>query len=183
MKQVSVYLEQLRRLRFKLQVQNKLQIIHGNIDQVCMKFNMCDGSTYDFRGNKEIKLKTTQGNKLTYTAMFTVLNDRTPLPPLLIFKSKTPVPKTIREKYAKKALILTNSNDWCDMKIIKVWMEKIWLNLRVKKTWKPLLVLDKFAVHQNENIKDILKKGGSEVVYIPAGCTVVFSRFRIVLTE
>ena len=41
----------------------KTELVFGNMNQTCSRFNMYDGKTYDFVGQKEIKIKTTNGAK------------------------------------------------------------------------------------------------------------------------
>ena len=168
--QVVEYLEKMRRVRFDFE-KRRGKFIFGNMDQASLRFNMCDGSTYDFSGKKEIKLKTTMGSKLTFTAMLAVLSDGRRLPPILIFKTKSPIPKTLHKKYSQRALLYSNSKGWCNQEIMNNWLNKVWLNINVKQNERPFLVCDKFSVHQTEVTKKLLKDGGSEVAYIPAGCT------------
>ena len=61
-------------------------MIAGNMDVISLKFDMSRGETYDFIGKKEIKLKTTNGMKMTYTMILAVLEDGIKLPQFLYLK-------------------------------------------------------------------------------------------------
>ena len=96
--------------------------------------------------------------------MIQVLADGARLPPLFVFKSTSTLPEYLLKKYRGKVL--------CNEHIIKEWLQKVWLNLmNLKSDQKQFLVLDKFAVHKQDTIKNVLRGETSEVAYIPAGCT------------
>ena len=91
-----------------------MKLVIGNMDEVSLRFNMDNGNTYDFKGSKEIKLKTTQGIKTTtFTALLTILSDGTKLSPLFIFKANHSIPEKAKERFKNQALLYTNTNNWC----------------------------------------------------------------------
>jgi len=165
------YLEELRRSKYDYEMKEKLEVLYGNMDEVSLRFNMSDKTTYDFTGSKEISLKTCQGLTLTFTALLTVLSDGTKLPPLLVFKSKNAIPKKVQQKFAEKILLFSNASGWCNSSIMVDWINKLWLNLNIKSKQKLFLILDQFSAHKKPEIQSLLKEGGSEVRYIPPGLT------------
>jgi len=169
--ELKTYLEEVRRFRFDAEMREKKEVIVGNMDEVCMKFNMSDGSTYDFVGQKQVSLTSCGGSKATFTVMLAILSDGTKLPPLVVFKSKYPVPKTLQTKYSKQVIIHTNPKGWCNEQIMHEWLNKLWNNLDFTRAQQPLLIMDKFSVHSKPEVLEALKKSGSEVKFIPPGCT------------
>jgi len=169
--QVKNYLEEIRRLRYDQEQKKGIQLIIGNMDQTSLRFDMSRGWTYDFKGSKEVRIRTTSGNKLTFTALLAMLNDGTKLPPVFVFKSRTTISNALKNKYKDKALIYSNSTGWCVQNVLKDWLENIWLNLDLKENQKSLLILDNFSVHKMPFVHTMIKEGGGFHEYIPPGCT------------
>lgn len=171
MKEVSHYLEEIRRVRYDFEKKKNIQLLVGNVDETCLKFDMTRGTTYDFQGAKEIRIRKTLGNKLTFTAILAVMMDGTKLPPLLIFKSKHPIASSLKQKYKDYVMLYANPSGWCVENIFKDWITNIWLNLDLKPGQKSLLAMDNFSVHKKDTIQDLLKSGNSLCRFIPPGCT------------
>ena len=116
------------------------------------RFDMSRGETYDFIGKKEIKLKTTNGMKMTYTMILAVLEDGIKLPPVFIFKSRNPIALTTKKRYNNIALFFSNSTGCNNEEIMQEWCDKIWLNIKLHKRQELVLIMDKFAVHTKQTI-------------------------------
>lgn len=126
---------------------------------------------YDFKGTKEIKVRKTNGNKLTFTAILTITMDGSKLPPVFIFKTRNPIPQPLRNQFKNKVLLYTNANGWCVEGIFQDWINKIWLNMNLQQDQKSLLILDQFSVHKQGSIKKLLDEGQSLYIYLPPGST------------
>jgi len=116
-------------------------------------------------------MRITNGHKLIFTAILAILSDGSKLPPLFIFKSKTPVSNNIKTKFQDKALICSNSSGWCARDNFQDWPNLIWLNLNLKHNQKSLLVMDNFSVHKLPFVDTMFKAESSYHAYIPPGCT------------
>jgi len=58
--------------------------------EVPLKFDVLSNKTVDVKGAKTIMIKTSGNEKMYYTVVLACCTDGTKLPPLLIFKRKTP---------------------------------------------------------------------------------------------
>lgn len=126
---------------------------------------------YDFKGNREIRVRRTNGNKLTFTAILAITMDGTKLPPIFTFKTRSPVPQSVAKKYKNRALLYTNASECCIESIFKDWTSRIWLNLNLQENQQSFLVMDKFSVHELSSVQNLLKEGNSLYTYLPPGTT------------
>jgi len=170
-KEVREYLETIRGIRYHHEIRNNIKVIIGNVDETNIKFDMSRRYVYDFKGTKEIKVRRTNRNKLTFTAILAVTMDGTKLPPIFIFKTRNAIPQSLRNQFKNQVLLFTNGSGWCVEGIFQQWVNKIWLNLNFQQNQKALLVLDQFSVHKLSTIKKLLDDGQSLYAYLPPGST------------
>jgi hypothetical protein len=62
----------------------------GNMDEVPVSFDMPSTRTVNVKGVKEVRLKTTGNEKSNLTVILSVTSNGAKLPPMVIFKRKTP---------------------------------------------------------------------------------------------
>jgi hypothetical protein len=141
-----------------------------NMDEVPLQFSST-GSTYDFRGAKEIGVQSTSGSKRRFTLVLTICSDGTCLPPMVIFKGRKDVPLTLKQKFDKKCLIGVNNTGWMTNQKMKYWITNILANFEKKKDTKYFVVLDQFAAHISMETEAELTKHGFGLFVIPGGCT------------
>ena len=65
----------------------------GNMDEIPFWFDLPSAETYDFKGLKTIKSRTTGNEKLRFTVVLTALANGAKLKPMLIFEGLKNVPK------------------------------------------------------------------------------------------
>ena len=89
---VKKYLGEIRKRRFKLEIfheiEHKSSYVFANMDEVPVYFDMTRGTTYHFKGEKNIRVVKTLGFKVRCSVVLSMLHDGRKLRPLVIFKSK-----------------------------------------------------------------------------------------------
>lgn len=93
------------------------------------------------------------------------------LPPLIILKSNGQVPAKLSSMFENEALLYSNRSGWITEFILTDYLTKVWLNIDIPADKKLFLVMDKCTVHTKDSIIKTLKSQGSEVEFIPGGCT------------
>ena len=64
--------------------------INGNMDETPVYMDMVPSKTVDVKGGKTIKIRTTKSEKSRVTAALSCTAAGNMLPPMIIFKDKTP---------------------------------------------------------------------------------------------
>ena len=91
---------------------------------------------------------------------------------LFIFKSKKGISKELDKKYSNAALIFSNAKEgWINEDLLIVWLDRIWFNLNISLTQKPILVFDQCHAHTSVKIVKYFKKKHINYELIPAGTT------------
>jgi hypothetical protein len=169
---IQLYLSRIQQLKLENIVpQVKLELLFGNFDEVPLQFDMVSGRTYDFQGKKEVCIQTTSGIKMRVTLLLAILSNGVILPPLFIFKTKKQISKNLIKKYANQALIFSNAKGWISDDILLLWFERVWLNLKLSATQKPILIFDQSRVHTSGTVSKFLKTQKICYEVISAGTT------------
>ena len=170
---IQLYLAKIQQLKISNLAPSpvKVELLFGNFDEVPLLFDMVSGRTYDFQGKKEICIQTTTGIKMRVTILMSILSNGVILPPLFIFKSKKRIAKELDKKFSNEALIFSNAKGWINEDLLIVWLDRIWLNLNISPTQKPILVFDQCHAHTSAKIVEYLKKKHINYEVIPAGTT------------
>ena len=172
-KLVLTHLESLRTHRFKAMLNNTSgfsnPVIYCNMDEVAIQLD-AGGHTMDFVGKKQVDVVGVGGNKVRFTVVLAVLSDGRFLPPLIIFKSKSPLREELTTKFKDVALIFANSNGWNNIELTKIWLKNVLGNLLIPSGKSLALVWDKFSAHINGEVEGLAKKS-ADVFVIPPGCT------------
>jgi len=113
-------------------------------------------------------IKTSGNEKTCYTVVLACCADGTKLPPLLIFKRKTP-PKDV---ISHGIYIHVHSKGWMDGEGMKLWLEKVWYERPCGLLKKPsLLVCSQLKAHVTESTKRLTIKLKTHLTVIPGGFT------------
>ena len=172
--EITLYLSKIQKIKMdnlSLRSKSKTILMFGNFDEVPLQFDMVSGRTYDFQGKKEICIQTTSGVKMRVTVLMSILSNGKVLPPLFVFKTKKAIPKEIQSKYADSALVFSNAKGWISEDLILIWLERIWLNLKLSQNEIPILIFDQCRVHTTSNIIKYMAKNKITYEVIPAGAT------------
>jgi len=94
----------------------------GNMDEVPLTSDVPSNKTVDVKGAKTIMIKISGNEKTHYTVILPCCADGTKLPPLLIFKRKTP-PKDV---IPHGIYVHVHSKGSMDGEGMKLWLEKVW---------------------------------------------------------
>ena len=169
---IKLYLSKIQQLKLDNMIPEvRVELLFGNFDEVPLQFDMVSGRTYDFQGKKEICIQTTSGIKMRVTLLMAILSNGVVLPPLFIFKTKKAISKDLIKKYADQALIFSNAKGWISDDILLLWFERVWLNLKLSETQKPIIVFDQCRVHTSAAISKFLKSQKICYEIIPSGTT------------
>ena len=138
------------------------------MDEVPIYFDMARGTTYDYKGQKNIHVIRTNGYKRRCTVVLCVLHDGKKLPPMIIFKSDSAISTG---KFNGKAIVRSNLKGWISKSLMTEWIEKIWMKFSQDDKEIKLLILDKCSVHKEPSIVLNMQKNKNDYALIPAGCT------------
>jgi hypothetical protein len=141
------------------------------MDEVPVYFDMTRGTTYNIRGEKNIHVIKTLGHKKRCTVVLCIIEDGRKLPPLIIYKSKSETSFFNSMGSANRFVVRNNANGWITEPLMIAWLERVFLNLQVRKSELRYLIMDKCSVHEKEPIRNRLKSEGILFDYIPGGCT------------
>ena len=161
---LSVFYKHLRELREEHELDEDLLII--NMDEVPMVFDTVPGNTVHRKGEKDVKVSTTGGEKKHFTAVLAVNAAGDFLPTLTIFKGK----RAIKNLVTPPGWIVTvNDKAWMREETMLQWINEV---LRPHTQRSPsLLVLDSFSAHITAKVRTALKKVNCYPAIIPGGCT------------
>lgn len=140
----------------------------GNMDETPMCFDMPSTRTINKKGDKTVMIRTTGHEKTHFTVVLTCTADGGKLPPMVIFKRKTP-PK---ETFPSGIVIHNHVKGWMDEAGIIKWLNTVWERRNGALMKKPsLLVWDQFAAHLTPKVKANLKTKKITQAVIPGGLT------------
>lgn len=139
----------------------------GNMDEVPIYFEMPPRKVINKRGAKTVVVKTSGDSRKRITVVLAVMADGTKLPPMIIFKGKTPLSVKGVVLSNKVAYIAFQENAWNTAQLTRTWFDKIWY--KHVGTNQNLLVWDEFKGHVQCEFtrKDDL----THRVLVPPSCT------------
>ncbi|RWS15417.1 pogo transposable element with KRAB domain-like protein [Dinothrombium tinctorium] len=125
------------------------------MDETPLYFCMPSKRTYDLKGVKTGRCKTTGHDKLRFSVVLTVLGNGEKLKPIVIFKNlkkapKGEFPKTIVVSVADKGFMTTQKMDEYRK---EVWQKRVLASIFNQKS---VLVMDSHPSHKHRNVS---KKG------------------------
>ena len=141
--------------------------------------------TYDNRGSKRVKVKTTGKEKTMTTAWFAARAQRDAstgdawdiqhLKPHMIWQAKSqigPISKEAKEAGDKHGCTsATTPHGWTTGQSFLDWCRLEFSDAEKYPPGKTLFVMDLYAAHRTDEVLDLLKGFGIDVLFIPAGCT------------
>lgn len=142
----------------------------ANMDETPVYFDMPGGRSFDVRGVKTVKCKTTGYEKMRFTAVLTITADGKKLPPMIIFKGLKNVPKA---NYPKDMVVTVAKGGSMNGDLMLKYREKVW-GKRGRGIFKPpaLLTMDTHRSHMMESvISSFQKENRTDVMFIPGGMT------------
>ena len=141
----------------------------GNADQTPVCFDLPQNYTINTKGARDVRIKTTGGEKQRCTVMLACTADGKKLPPYIILKRKT-MPKNV--VFPKGVIIRVQEKGWMNNELMLDWLKCVWFRRPgAMLNMKSMLVLDAFRGHLTEDVKSSLKRNKVDLVVIPGGMT------------
>ena len=161
------------------QIRQKLpgyNIIYANLDEVPVWFDMPKTRTYDFCGNKTVKVSTTGNEKLRLTVVLCTLSNGKKVKPMIIFKSLKEFEYSDLDIYA-----ISSKGGSMRSELMEKWRNKCWKirdNYQIenvqgeKSRRKTVLIMDSAKCHlADELIENLNKLNNTQTKIIPGGMT------------
>ena len=145
-----------------------------------MCFDMPSNQTLHQKGDKTVLIKTTGHEKTHFTVVLCCTADGAKLPPMIIFKRKTP-PK---DKFPCGVIIHQHPKGWMDEEGIIKWINQVWVRRNgglLKK--RSVLVWDQFRIHLTKKVQCSLKESNTISAVIPGGLTGVLQPLDVCLNR
>ena len=143
----------------------------GNMDETPFWFDLPSAETYDFKGLKTIKSRTTGNEKLRFTVVLTALANGAKLKPMLIFKGLKNVPKG---KFPDGCVVTVAKGESMTGELLqREWAEKVWRTRPGNLFQAPgVMVYDRHRSHtHHDSVSHLERRHNTEVILIPAGMT------------
>ena len=152
----------------------------GNMDESPFWFDLPSAETYDFKGLKTIKSRTTGHEKLRFTVVLTALANGVKLKPFIIFKGLKKVPKG--DFPPGCAVAVAKGGSMTSEIFKKEWCEKVWRGRPGSLFRTPAaLVLDRHRSHTHEtSVSHLDKRHNTRSIFIPGGMTSVLQPCDVV---
>ena len=152
----------------------------GNMDETPMCFDMPSNTTLHRKGEKTVLIRTTGHEKTRFTVVLGCTADGGKLPPMVIFKRKTP-PK---EEFPRGIIIHQHPKGWMDEDGVLLWLNKAWGQRSGALMKQPsLLVWDQFRAHLTDRVKNHLKRNKTVQAVIPGGLTGILQPLDVCLNK
>jgi len=121
-----------------------------NMNKTLMAFNLPNNTIIKQFNIKTISILTTKHKHSNFTIILTCIANGIKLLPVIIFKLK----RVPREEFPDGVIIRVNPEGWMNESEMTWWIENIWTK-RTSRRNNPgsLLVLDSFAAHKTEVVK------------------------------
>ena len=161
---LAAFYKHLKELRVIKELDEDVLLL--NMDEVPMVFDTVSSTTLNKRGEKDVRVKTTGGEKKHFTAVLAINAAGMFLPTMIIFKGKRE-PKDLQVKSGRIAC--SNEKAWMREELMIRWVKEI---LRSYTQRRPaLLVMDSFSAHITSDVRAELEKINTYPAIIPGGCT------------
>jgi len=140
----------------------------GNMDETPVSFDLPSQTTIEETGSKTVSIRTCGYEKSNFTVILACMADGTKLPATIIFK----LAKVPRQIFPSGIIIRANKKGYSNTEEILFWVKNIW-NQRASLSSNPrsLLVLDSFAGHLVDSVKNRLQEKNTNIAVIPGGLT------------
>lgn len=151
----------------------------GNADQAPMNFDLPMSRTFDQRGARSVRVKTTDAKKQRFMVMLAITANGRKLLPHVIFKMKT-LPKA---NFPSGIHIQAQEKGWMSPDLTADWVCTVWGQRPGALILPSLLVLDSFCRHLGENIRWELEELRIEIAIIPGGLTSVLQSLDVCVSK
>lgn len=125
-------------------------------------------STNTVRGQRTVRIATTNAEKKGFTVALCALADGTKLPAMLIFKEKNgelgPRVKA-NLKIPANVVVAASTNGWMTSSLLLSWFRRVWGESGFGE--RRLLVLDSYRPHKSTETKNKADASNTDVVIIP----------------
>ena len=173
---ILLFLKEVIRIR-KTYTINTNNII--NMDETALNLNMVSKKTLHKIGAKTISIKTQSQEKVIISVILSCCSYGNKLKPLVIFKGAKN--GLIFKNLSKHELVLNdnvivccNANAWAMIDIIKIWIEKIYIEyFKDKNLNESLLIWDHGTMHNVISIQKLICDKKINYVFIPKGLTTI----------
>lgn len=159
---LECFMNEIRVLRTINDYTNDLII---NMDETPMYFDMVPERTVSKKGVKEVRVRSSGGEKKRLTVVLTCTGNGKMLPALAIFKGK----RKLKFKSPANVCVAVQAKGWMDTELMMRWLKGIVLPYTQKR--KALLVIDSFSAHESTEFIEEARKNNVHVAIIPGGCT------------
>lgn len=161
---LHVFYKHLKELRLEHELDEEPLLI--NMDKVPMVFDTVPACTVHKRGEKDVRVATTGGEKKHFTAVLSVNVAGEFLPTFTIFKGK----REVKDIEAPAGwVVAVNEKAWMKEETMIRWIKEV---LRPYTQRRPsLLILDSFSAHITVKVREELKRIHCHPAVIPGGCT------------
>jgi DDE superfamily endonuclease len=146
------------------------------MDESPICYAIVNKRTYSAKGVKEVVGRTSLDAKKRVTCVLEVTASGKKLKTMIIYRAAPngPVSEEVQE-FSNEGIHHCQQNAWMDMPTVEDWFHTI-LKSFIKNRCKPrnvmpIVFLDQFSVHMNEDIMQKIINLGFEVAKIPKGCT------------
>lgn len=146
------------------------------MDEVPVWFNTPGGRTYDYEGNRTIKILTTGNEKLRFTVVLCTLSTGEKVKPLLIFRTTNDI-----EYLDQSVYFIGSKGGSMTGELIEKWRKNCWRvrpnsqveNINgVRSKRKTVLILDWARSHLDSELREKLNKfNNTELKIITGGMT------------
>ena len=159
------------------------------MDEVPLTFDMPLARTVEVKGADSVNIRTTGHEKTHFTVVLACCASGDKLPPMIIFKRKTP-PK---DKLPSSVIVTQNEKGWMNQDVMKLWLSRCY-GRRPDGFFRQnpaLLVMDSMRAHITPEIKESVHALNSIPAIIPGGLTKLLQpmdisvnrSFKLVLRE
>jgi hypothetical protein len=141
-----------------------------NIDETDVPFDLPMSTTLERRGVRTVPITST-GSPNRATAILGVSLAGEKLPVFLIFKAKRNA-RVYREVtgnatargYPPNVIMTVQENAWCDISVMKEWVERVWTPWVVSRNAQySYLLMDVFSAHMNASVVNCFEQLGTQV--------------------
>ena len=161
---LAAFYKHLKELRTNKELDEDALIL--NMDEVPVVFDTVPSKIPSKRGEKDISMKTTGGEKKRYTAVLAVSASGEFLPTMTIFKGKRD-PKDVQ--IPQGWVVCSNDKAWMREDIMIRWIKEILCPYTQRRP--ALLVMDSFSAHVTTKVQAELERINAFPAIIPGGCT------------
>lgn len=141
-----------------------------NIDETNVYYNQVKETTLEAAGVRTVRIQSDR-NDNRCTAILAVTCNGAKLKPMIIFKGTEngTISRsfTIGNGYDENLVYATQSNAWCDQRIMQMWIQQVLKPYVESKNKMCILIMDVFSAHTTEAVLLELGNIGVNVLLVP----------------